>query len=120
MDERLRDIGKYLLNVFQNIFINMAIAKNRTNDIRCRIPPSTKFSHGINIVIGKHVKIGKNVCINQGVTLGKRHENDKQPTIEDNVVIKANATIIGDITIGHDSVIGAGAVVLDDVPPIAL
>ena len=118
IDGSIKKIGGHIFRVFENIFINMAIIKNRTNDIRCKVPPTTKFSHGISIVIGKDVKLGKNILINQGVTIGQRH--GKQPTIEDNVKIKANATIIGDIKIGHDSIIGAGAVVIDNVPPYSV
>lgn len=117
MSPRFITISKYFLRTFENIFINPVIKKNATNDIRCRVPPSTKFNHGgLGVVIGKNVKLGKNVTINQGVTIGKRNGKNNV-NIGDNVTIKTNAVIIGDLSVGKNSVIGAGAVVLDDIPP---
>ena len=120
MNPKFKTMGKYILRTFENIFINPMIKKNATNDIKCLIPPSTRFNHGgLGVILGKNVKLGKNVTISQGVTIGKRN-GENNVIIEDNVYIKTNAVIIGDVRIGHDSTIGAGAVVLNDIPPYSV
>lgn len=79
-----------------------------------KLPPSTKISHPVGIVISDNAIIGNNCKILQNVTIG--HKNGKSPRIGNNVYFGAGSMVIGGISIGDNVIIGAGAIVLKDVP----
>lgn len=88
------------------------------------IPISTRLPHqGMGIVMHPKTVIGENCIIFQHVTIGSAHgegSQDNVPIIRNNVIIGAGAALLGNITIGNNVTIGANAVVLDDMPDIAV
>lgn len=62
--------------------------------------------------------LGRGVLLRHGVTIGATERG--VPVIKDDVDIGASAIILGDVVIGEGAVVGAGAVVVCDVPPMAV
>jgi serine O-acetyltransferase len=77
--------------------------------------------HGCIVVHGSTV-MGDDCMIRQGVTIGNAGPQDPlgAPVIGNRVEIGAGAKIIGRIRIGDDAIIGANAVVVRDVPSMAV
>jgi serine O-acetyltransferase len=80
------------------------------------------MDHATNVVIGETARVGNDVSFLHGVTLGGtgNETGDRHPKIGDGVMLGAHAQLLGNIRIGKGAKIGAGAVVLDNVPPIRL
>lgn len=84
---------------------------------------ASDISFGLNILVGPGSFFGGGTyqfektdrpIIGQGYNL-------KGPiSIGDNCWFGAAVTIVDGVTIGHDSIIGAGAVVLEDIPPLSI
>ena len=74
----------------------------------------------MGIVIHRRVVIGDNCEIAQHVTIGGRSGHADVPVIGNQVFIGAGAKVLGPIRIGDGAIIGANAVVLKDVPPLAV
>ena len=74
------------------------------------------------IIIHPETRIGDDCRIRQGVTIGNRSANEPLavPVLGNGVDVGAGAKILGPITIGDGAVIGANAVVIRDVPAVAL
>lgn len=73
-------------------------------------------------VLGGRATVGKNCHVGAGAVLaGVIEPASATPVvIEDDVLIGANAVVIEGCRVGHDAVIAAGAVVTQDVPPLAV
>jgi serine O-acetyltransferase len=91
------------------------------------VPPSVVFGRGVllgysglGIVIHARCVIGDRVVIGTGVTLGGRGQMYDVPIIEDDVEIGSGAKVLGPIRVGRGAVIGANAVVIQDVPAMAV
>lgn len=76
--------------------------------------------HPNGIVIHPDARIGCNCLIMQGATIGVLGHKSSWPTVGGHVDIGAGARILGTLTVGDHARIGANAVVLRDVPPIAV
>jgi len=106
---------KEICNMVKNLFIIL----NKTNDIKCYIPPHTKFYHSaLGTVISEAAVIGDYCQISQNVTIGI--SGGQAPCIQHHVIIRCNSVIIGDIVVGHHSYIAAGSVVRHDVLPYSM
>lgn len=77
------------------------------------------FVHPIGTVIGGDASVGDRVRFLGNNTVGTARD-DGYPVIDDDVVVGCGARILGPIHVGRGAVIGANAVVLEDVPPLAL
>lgn len=75
---------------------------------------------GIGVVLHKRVRLGRNVVIAPQVTLGGRSGLDDVPVVEDDCYIGVGAKVLGPVRIGRGAHIGANAVVIKDVPPMAV
>lgn len=92
------------------------------------LPPATTVGPGFyighfgGIIVTDAAVIGTNCNISQGVTIGVSGRGEKRgaPRIGDRVYMGPGAKIIGPITIGDDVAIGANAVVVKDVPAMAV
>jgi serine O-acetyltransferase len=91
------------------------------------LPPSVVFGRGVllgysglGIVIHARCVIGDRVTIGTGVTLGGRGTFREVPVIEDDVDIGSGAKVLGPIRVARGAIIGANAVVIHDVPPMAV
>ncbi len=73
-------------------------------------------------VLGGRATVGKNCHIGAGAVLaGVIEPASATPVIiEDNVLVGANAVVIEGVRVGHDAVVAAGAVVIEDVPPMSV
>lgn len=74
------------------------------------------------LTIGDNVSVSAEVSI---VTIGKLATSRSRPegkrvTIEDNAWIGLRAIILPGVTVGRGAVVGAGAVVMQDVPPLGV
>lgn len=80
------------------------------------------IDHGMGVVIGATAEIGDDVMMYHGVTLGGRSMEPvkRHPTIEDGAVLGAGARILGPVTVGAGAQVGANAVVVKDVPVLAV
>lgn len=88
----------------------------------------------INASIGGKIQIGEKCLIGPNVvmrTAGHRFDDPSVPIrqqghivkdiiVGDDVWIGSNAIVLGGVQIGSGSVIGAGAVVVSDIPPMAV
>lgn len=91
------------------------------------VMPGSFFRAGGGIRIGNNVFIARNfTCYSEnhnyrGDRLPYDYELVAKPVvIEDNVWIGINVTVIPGVRIGEGAVIGAGAIVSQDVPPLAV
>lgn len=75
---------------------------------------------GLGIVIHHKAVIGARVAIGSNVTVGGRSGLSGVPVIGDDVVVGSGAKILGPITIGNGCKVGANAVVITDLPPLAV
>ena len=77
--------------------------------------------HGCIVIHGNAV-VGDDCLIRHGVTIGNTGPEDPlgAPTIGDRVQLGAGAKVLGRIRIGNDVIIGANAVVVRDVPDLAV
>ena len=76
----------------------------------------------MNAVVGARGTIGRRCHIGAGaVVAGVLEPPSKQPVIiEDDVLIGANAVILEGVRVGTGAVVAAGAIVTEDVPPLAV
>lgn len=95
------------------------------------IPWKTKIGegltiyHGQGLVIHDKAVIGKRCVLRHGVTIGMAKEScmfgeNCYPVVGDNVIFGCNAVVIGGISVGANSIIAAGAIVIRDVPELAV
>ncbi len=75
------------------------------------------IQHGFSTIISAK-KIGKNCRVYQQVTIG--YKGTENPILEDNVSVTCGAKILGGITMHESSLAAAGAVVVKDVPAMAI
>jgi acetyltransferase-like isoleucine patch superfamily enzyme len=102
-----------------------------------KIPNPATLEIGNDSVICAHAlidgweltKIGNHVIIGNGSTLLTGNHDIHSPqfvgkllpiVIEDYVWVATNAIVLGGVTLGYGCVVGAGAVVREDVPPLAV
>jgi serine O-acetyltransferase len=80
------------------------------------------IEHHGGIVIHGNAVIGDDCLIRHGVTIGNTGPDDPlgAPTVGDRVQFGAGAKVLGRIRIGDDVIIGANAVVVRDVPDLAV
>lgn len=96
-----------------------------TGALCCEIPfsaqigPGFRLNHGYVVVLNKHCKIGSNFTCLHNVTIGGVRESGV-PVLGDNVVMAANTMVAGNVNVGNGATIGAGALVLKDVPDMAI
>lgn len=98
----------------------------RRNDVR--IGTRSRINRGCALDLRGGVTIGDNVSISADVsivtiaklTTNRSSAEAKPVVIEDNVWIGTRAIIMPGVTVGQGAVVGAGAVVLRDVPPLAV
>lgn len=76
----------------------------------------------MNVVIGGRAIIGKNCHIGAGAVIaGVIEPPSATPVIiEDDVLVGANAVILEGVRVGKGAVVAAGAVVVEDVPPLTV
>lgn len=105
-----------LLNKLVEIFCGITIGAT------ARIGRRLSIEHHGGIVIHGASVMGDDCMIRQGVTIGNAGSADPMgaPTIGSRVEIGAGAKLIGRVTIGDDVIIGANAVVVRDVPSMAV
>lgn len=92
------------------------------------IPYSTRIGSGLyighfgGVVVTPGATIGRNCNLSQGVTIGQVNRGDRRgtPRIGDNVYVGPGAKVLGAINVGNDVAIGANAVVVKDVPDLAV
>lgn len=102
------------------------------------IGEGTTIGEACNITSINEIKIGKNVLMGRRVTItdnahGKITSSDLnippklrpliskgKVEIQDNVWIGDKVTILPDVVIGYGSIIGANAVVVSNIPPLAV
>lgn len=91
----------------------------RYNDIKVRLPKSTRLCHkGLGVVIGSGVTLGENVHIYPHVMIGRMSEKKRgYPKIGNNVTIYTGAVVVGNINIGDNCIIGALSFVCRDLSP---
>lgn len=79
------------------------------------------IDHGMGVVIGETAIVGDDCTIYQGVTLGGtgKETGKRHPTLGNNVVVGSGAKVLGPFKVGDNSKIAAGAVVLNEVPPLS-
>lgn len=75
------------------------------------------IQHGFATIISAK-KIGENCRVYQQVTIG--YKGTENPILEDNVSVTCGAKILGGITMHESSLAAAGAVVVKDVPAMAI
>ena len=75
------------------------------------------IQHGFATIISAK-KIGENCRVYQQVTIG--YKETENPVLEDNVSVTCGAKVLGGITMHEGSLAAAGAVVVKDVPPMAI
>jgi len=117
------------LPILPSLFYRLGVlAFSTAIEPTAEIGPGTMCAHvGLGIVIGGAAVIGRDVVIGQGCTIGGRGATTKEggsregmPTIEDGVYIGPGARLLGPIRVGRMAVVGANAVVIADVPPLAV
>jgi acetyltransferase-like isoleucine patch superfamily enzyme len=74
------------------------------------------------LTIGDNVSLSPDVTIltSAGMANSRRVGEAKPVVIEDNVWVGIRALIMPGVTVGRGAVVGAGAVVMSDVPPLAV
>jgi acetyltransferase-like isoleucine patch superfamily enzyme len=102
-----------------------------------KIPNPATLEIGDSSVISPHVfidgwtltSIGNRVIIGDGATLLTGNHDIHHPqfegkflpiVIEDCVWVATNSMVLGGVTLGYGCIVGAGAVVREDVPPLAV
>lgn len=88
-----------------------------------QIGPGLYLGHLVCIVVNSKSVIGRNCTLSHGVTLGQTNTRSKHPgcpVIGDSVYLGCGSKILGGITIGNDAAIAPNAVVVKDVPPMAV
>lgn len=75
---------------------------------------------GLGVVLHERVRIGRNVALAPQVTLGGRVGHHDVPIVEDDCYIGVGAKVLGAVRIGRGAHIGANAVVVKDVPAMAV
>jgi len=107
------------MNMFSDFYFwfkNFLIVNCRHNDIRAKIPRSTRLPHqGLGVVMSKYVHLGEHVLVRQGCTFRYRH-NVCDIWVGDHTVFGAGVVVLGRVRIGKGCKIGANSVVLKDVP----
>lgn len=93
-------------------------------DYRAEIGPGLLLQHPVGVVIGA-ATIGANATLMSGVVLGRRNvlsgpDVGEYPVLGDDVLLGAHATALGPVRIGHGAQVGAHALVLTDVPALAV
>jgi serine O-acetyltransferase len=92
-------------------------------ELPCEVEIGRDFiiDHFGGIVVSGYVTFGDNCRIRSGVVIGLKCVGKPcAPVIGNNVDIGTGAKVPGAITVGNNVTIGANAVVLTDVPDIAL
>lgn len=102
--------------------------------LRCRykygiaIPENTVIGGGLfinrfgGIYVHNDAVIGRNCNITPGVLLGQINRGSKAgaPILGDRVFLGSGAKVVGRVTVGDDAAIGVNALVMNDVPPMAV
>jgi len=86
-----------------------------------RIGRDVRFAYsGLGVVVHARAVIGDRVKVAQNVTIGGRSGHHAVPIIGSDVEIGVGACVLGPVTIGCGARIGANAVVLHDIPALAV
>ena len=74
------------------------------------------------LTIGDNVSVSaeSTILTSAGMSNSLRTGEGKRVVIEDNAWIGMRAIVMPGVTIGHGAVVGVGAVVMRDVPPLAI
>ena len=113
--KRSRILGRIVVHFPQNISVGNQTTINEGVILSARAP----------IVIGDNVHVSYGSTLTSGgLDVGKFGENRKhiaKPIVlENGSWIGAGAKIMPGIVVGHDSVVAAGAIVVNDVPPMVV
>ncbi|MBL9177484.1 MAG: hypothetical protein JNM65_05425 [Verrucomicrobiaceae bacterium] len=87
------------------------------------VGPGLYLGHPNSIIINTRSVIGANCTLSHGVTLGQTHARSKYPgvpTVGDRVYLGCGAKILGRVKVGDDAVVAPNAVVIADVPNLAV
>lgn len=87
------------------------------------VGPGLYLGHPLGIVVNTRSVIGANCTLSHGVTLGQTHARSKcpgVPTIGNRVYLGCGAKIVGSVKVGDDAVVAPNAVVVADVPNLAV
>jgi serine O-acetyltransferase len=87
------------------------------------VGPGLYLGHAQGIVVNTRSVIGANCTLSHGVTLGQTHARSKcpgVPTIGNRVYLGCGAKILGGVKVGDDAVVAPNAVVVRDVPNLAV
>lgn len=82
------------------------------------IGPGLLLIHSYGLLVNGRARIGSNVTLLHHVTIGGAR--GVAPSLGDNVTVADGGIVIGAVAIGPGATIGAGAVVSEDVPPLAV
>jgi len=88
-----------------------------------QVGPGLYLGHPLGIVVNTRSVIGANCTLSHGVTLGQTHTRSKTPgvpTVGDRVYLGCGAKILGRVKVGDDAVVAPNAVVIADVPNLAV
>ena len=126
------NIGDNVRIVDRTTFSGLKLLDNPTLDIG----DGSSISHGVIILVAKHVSIGKNCTIgaklitdNPGHSIKFREnrvkeyfcEDDVKPVIiHDDAWLAADSMIMKGVEIGRGAVVGSGAVVTESIPPFSI
>ncbi|RVT87305.1 hypothetical protein DXV76_04280 [Rhodobacteraceae bacterium CCMM004] len=96
-----------------------------------KLGKGARFAYGgIGIIVHHDCEIPAHACIGSDITLGGtpgspfRLTADRRrlyvPLIDEHAFVATGACILGGVTVGKMAIVGANAVVLKDVPPLAI
>lgn len=92
-------------------------------DFSTQVGPGLYLGHLNGIVINRRAVIGSNCTLSHQVTLGITHERSRHPgcpVIGDRVYLGCGAKVLGGVRLGDDSAVAPNAVVVADVPAMAV
>lgn len=92
-------------------------------DFSTQVGPGLYLGHANGIVVYSRAVIGSNCTLSHQVTLGKTHERSRHPgcpVVGDRVYLGCGAKVLGGVHLGDDSAVAPNAVVVSDVPAMAV
>ncbi len=87
-----------------------------------RVGPGLAIAHPVFCGWGSELEMGSNVILTGGVRFGTAARPDKKghPRVGNDVFFLDAAKVLGGVEIGDGALIASNALVLDDVPPLAI
>ena len=115
----LRQLLKFVCAIWQK-FIEVTTGVELPN--RAEIGGGLFMPHANGIIVHINARIGRNCNLSQQVTIGVGGRGTARgtPVVGDRAFVGPGAKVFGPITIGSDVAIGANAVVLKDLPDLAV